>query len=93
MGRKHQRAAVYLYPLFHAACGHGEVFRSQKGRELVGRLLSRNDSANDVRHLGEGSEKRTQETALAMPLNSLVTFGRLTEEQLDELIMDLNKME
>ena len=44
----------------------------------------------DISNLGEGSAQRVQNMMLEMPLSKLVTFGRMTEAQLDSLLADLN---
>ena len=44
----------------------------------------------DINNLGEGSAQRVQNMMLEMPLSKLVTFGRMTEAQLDSLLADLN---
>ena len=40
--------------------------------------------------MGEGSAKMMQNMMLEMPLRSIVSFGRMTMEQLDGLLAMLN---
>ena len=45
---------------------------------------------DNLKNMGEGSEKMVQSMMFEMPLQSIVTFGRMTEEELNGLLNMLN---
>ena len=47
-------------------------------------------AAENVKNMGEGSDKIVESMMMEMPLQSIVTFGRMTEGQLDDLLRMLN---
>lgn len=57
---------------------------------------SEDTSSNDVatresvKQLGEGSEKMVDKMMVEMPLSALISFGRMSEAQLDSLLVALN---
>ena len=74
-----------------------DLMKSSKGREFMekmfsGRVAQRQKEAEEdnLKHMGEGSEKMAQNMMNEMPLRSIVTFGRMTMEQLNGLIQMLN---
>lgn len=76
----------------------GDLLRSAKGRtfmqQMMGQLHSGEEAsvaeADNIKNMGEGSEKMVQNMMMEMPLQSIVTFGRMTAEQLDGLLSILN---
>ena len=74
----------------------GELMTSAKGRELIGQMMGKTDNRieeakkDNLKNMGEGSDKMVQEMIREMPLGSLVTYGRLTFGQLDKLLALLN---
>lgn len=76
----------------------GELLRTEKGRELFGQLMGRlsrgktseakEDRSEDV--MGAGSEKMKQQMMMEMPLNSLVSYGVITEPVLEEWLSALS---
>ena len=74
----------------------GELMKTEKGRafmqKMMGASADRQAKVEDenLRHMGEGSEKIAQSMMVEMPLRSIVSFGRMTWEQLDALIAMLN---
>jgi beta-glucosidase len=77
-----------------------EVLKNEKGAETVRQLLSKtaygkNETSdlperNDDLYMGEGSTKRIYEMIQEMPLSSFITFGQITEEQMDDFLQGLN---
>ena len=76
----------------------GELLRTEKGRELFGQLMGRlgrgktseakEDKSEDA--MGAGSEKMKQQMMMEMPLNSLVSYGVITEPVLEEWLSALS---
>ena len=67
----------------------------EKGRAFMDKLMGgQNGIAKSqeehTRTLGEGSAEMVQNTMLGMPLHAIVTFGRMTQEQLQGLLAMLN---
>lgn len=67
----------------------GELMLNSEGRKFVEQFLAAK-TGSDVSALGEGSQERVAATIHYIPLKSLVTFGRLTEHELDKLIQEIN---
>lgn len=71
----------------------GDLLKTVKGREVMKQMMSPVQAAGENRmksSMGEGSEKLAQNMMLEMPLASIVSFGRMTEEQLEGLLVKLN---
>lgn len=76
----------------------GDLLKSAKGRAFMQNMMQKmggakeaEDAAADNRkNMGEGSEKMVQNMMFEMPLQAIVTFGRITGEQLDGLLQMLN---
>lgn len=71
----------------------GDLLKTARGRALVEQMMSRSDReaiGRDSAALGEGSEKMAQNMMFEMPLRSIVSFGRMTMEQLDGVLAMLN---
>ena len=75
----------------------GELFRFSRGRSFVEQMLAARSArgqqaAEDSnKTMGEGSDKIVKSMMYEMPLGSLVTYGAMSFEQLDELIASLNQ--
>ena len=71
----------------------GDLLKTARGRALVEQMMGRSDReaiGRDSAALGEGSEKMAQNMMFEMPLRSIVSFGRITMEQLDGMLAMLN---
>lgn len=74
----------------------GDLLKTAKGRTIMQQLMGgRKDAvseaeADNLKNMGEGSDRMVQTMMMEMPLGSIVTFGRMTSEQLDGLLMSLN---
>lgn len=75
----------------------GDLMKSSKGKAFMQKMLAGGSSKgqeeaekDNLKHMGEGSEKMVQSMMAEMPLRSIVTFGRMTMEQLDGLVAMLN---
>lgn len=74
----------------------GDLQRSSKGRTFFQQMMAAKSAqkaekaAEDVRNMGEGSERMMQAMMMEMPLGSLVSLGSMSAEQLDGLISMLN---
>lgn len=74
----------------------GDLLKTARGRAFVEQMMGRSDREaidRDAAALGEGSEKMAQSMMFEMPLRSIVSFGRMTMEQLDGLLAMLNTKE
>lgn len=74
----------------------GDLMESAGGREMMAEVMP--NTANDIKrketsakHLGGGSEKMMQAMMFEMPLSAMVSFGRLSKERLDEMLVALNR--
>ena len=79
----------------------GDLMKSERGRSIMAMMRQQQGSAEgdaadnqeaseSVKQLGEGSEKMVERMMIEMPLSSLVSFGRMSEEQLEGLLISLN---
>jgi beta-glucosidase len=70
----------------------GELQKTAKGRALMEQITaaSRNSVMDVSQTMGEGGDEMMQAMMREMPLGGLVSFGRITEEQLDGMIAALN---
>lgn len=68
----------------------GRVFMEQMMLKLHGSDEAQKAEADNLNNMGEGSDRMAQSMMTEMPLGAIVTFGRMTNEQLDGLIDMLN---
>lgn len=75
----------------------GDLMRSSQGRAFFTRMMAARGGQShataeqdNLKNMGEGSEKMVQSMMLEMPLGALVTYGAMSFEQLDGLIAMLN---
>lgn len=77
----------------------GDLLKTAKGRAFMQQMLGGKKETSGVpesdhtKAMGEGSERMMQTMMMEMPLGSIVTFGRMTNDQLDGLLASLNKTE
>lgn len=67
----------------------GQLMKHPKGQEFLAKMLPSESTANTAA-MGEGSEKMVQKMMFEMPLGALVSYGRMSREQLDGMINMLN---
>ena len=73
----------------------GDLAATAKGREVLKGLLHRADDSQEMheaqmsQNMGEGTDKMMQSMMMEMPLGALVSFGRMTEGQLEALLGEL----
>ena len=70
----------------------GQLLKHPKGKAVVGQMMgsSTMSHSDQTASMGEGSERMMQEMMLGIPLGALVSYGRLTTDQLKALIETLN---
>ena len=79
----------------------GDLMKLAKGRTMINTIMEQskkkktdqkdtNSEGEGVKHLGEGSENAAHAMMLEMPLCGLVTFGRMSQDQLDQMLEELN---
>ncbi len=71
----------------------GDLLKTARGRAFVEQMTAGSDKESiqkDTEAMGEGSAKMAQRMMFEMPLRSIVSFGRMTMEQLDGLLASLN---
>lgn len=73
-----------------------DLVKSEKGAALIQGFLGDSKAQKEAgkeneEHMGEGSGKAAEQMMFAMPLQSLVTFGRMTMKELDAMIESLNR--
>lgn len=75
----------------------GDLMKSSQGRAFFTQMMAARRGhteaamADNKKSMGEGSEKMVQTMMFEMPLGALVTYGAMTSQQLDGLIMMLNR--
>ena len=70
----------------------GQLLRHPRGKEIIGGMMQSSvmSHADQTEAMGEGSERMMQSMTMGIPLGALVSYGRLTSEQLKALIETLN---
>lgn len=74
----------------HANTTVGQLLRHPKGAAFIQNMMAQSPRTASADNLGEGSEKMVRKTMMEMPLGAMVSYGRMTPEQLDGLIAMLN---
>lgn len=75
----------------------GALLKSKKGQGFVKNLTEQTrkskgaQAEKEENAMGAGSAKAHQQMMMEMPLGSLVSYGRMTEEALEALILSLNE--
>ncbi|MCM1026285.1 MAG: glycoside hydrolase family 3 C-terminal domain-containing protein [Roseburia sp.] len=73
----------------------GDLAATERGRALLGSLMGQADSSQEMheaemsQNMGEGTSKMMQAMMMEMPLGALVSYGRVTEEQLEGMLQSL----
>ena len=70
----------------------GQLLKHPKGREIIGKMMhsSAMSHVDQTDTMGEGSERMMQGMMMGIQLGALVSYGRITRQQLKELIASLN---
>lgn len=75
----------------------GDLLKSEKGRAFMQKTMQNGGAKgqeeaekDNTKNMGEGSEKMIQSMISEMPLRSMVTFGRMTMQELEGLLDMLN---
>lgn len=88
------RGTTRLPHTFTRASTMKELLNCAAGKAFVETLMQGvRQNQNSLAHMGEGSSRRVQHMLLGMPLRSLVTYGRLSDDALDALIRQCNAEE
>ncbi len=74
----------------------GDLMKTSRGRALFEQMFGMQQSqesaaSNQDESMGEGGAKMAQAMMMEMPLQSIVSFGRMTMEQLDGIVAMLNR--
>lgn len=68
----------------------GQLLRHPKGAGFVQQMMGARQSSANTQNMGEGSDKMVRNMMMEMPLGALVSYGRMSAQQLDGLIAMLN---
>jgi hypothetical protein len=71
----------------------GQLMKHPKGAAFIRQMMGKSSGPTDSEQaeaMGEGSEKIMQQIMFVMPLGSLVSYGRMTRQQLKGMIAMLN---
>ena len=70
----------------------GQLLKHPKGKALVADMIQSSpmSHADQTDAMGEGSERLMESMMMGIPLSALVSFGRLTPDQLQGIIASLN---
>lgn len=75
---------------YHANSPLADLLKTETGRTLLKNMMPRSENSENLNHMGEGSDKVAQNMIFEMPLQALVTFGRMSREKLDAILDMLN---
>lgn len=83
-----------LPTIFTRETSIGELLKIEQGRAFMGKMLQGSSLTSNPEGLsagmGEGSDRMVKNMMFEMPLSAAVSFGRMTEEQLEGLLVMLN---
>ena len=70
----------------------GQLLKHPRGKEIIGRMIqsSAMSHVDQTDTMGEGSERMMQGMMMGIQLGALVSYGRITRQQLKDLIASLN---
>lgn len=68
----------------------GQLMKHPKGMPLIQKMMGGVKTTANVSSMGEGADRMMQNMMLEMPLGALVSYGRMSQEQLNGLIVMLN---
>ncbi len=70
----------------------GQLLKHPRGKEIIGRMIqsSAMSHVDQTDSMGEGSERMMQGMMMGIQLGALVSYGRITRQQLKDLIASLN---
>ena len=68
----------------------GQLLKHPKGTSAIQNILGGAKSTATSANMGEGTEQAARKMMLEMPIGSLVSYGRISREQLTELIAAVN---
>lgn len=75
----------------------GEILQSPAGKQMFGAMMAggAEDQAakSDNSQLGEGSDRMQEQGTLQMPISAMLLMGKMTPEQLDGIVDQLNAAE
>lgn len=89
------KAARELPMVYTAESALEDLKESARGQEILERITRSTGTtaekrAETARHMGKGAQKLMEATMRDTPLGSLVSFGRVTPEGLQEILDELN---
>lgn len=70
----------------------GDILLTEKGKQIIGPMLNqafKKQGSESIGALGEGAEKMAASMAMEMPIGAIVSFGVMTGEQLQGLLLSL----
>ncbi len=93
-GQVQMKSSMFIPTIFTRTTTIGELLRNPKGAVIVGKMVSGGHSDEDLKDaddaMGAGAKRMRNQMMFEMPLGSLVSYGRMTDEQLDNLLSMLN---
>lgn len=92
-GRAQIRSAMCIPIVFTRYSTIGELMESPRGMAVIKGILggeSTEETEQTDAAMGGGAKKMRRQMMFDMPLNSLVSYGRMSDEALDGLLAELN---
>ena len=93
-GTVQMKSSQFIPMVFDRNTTIGELLQNPKGAAIVGKMMSGGHSDEDLKEaddaMGAGAKRMREKMMMEMPLGSLVSYGRMSDEQLDGLLAMLN---
>jgi len=93
-GQVQMKSSMFIPTVFDRSTTISELLQNPKGAAIVGKMMGGGRSeeaqkeADDA--MGAGAKRIREKMMMEMPLGSLVSYGRMSDEQLDGLLAVLN---
>lgn len=93
-GKVKMNSSMYIPIVFDRNTTIGDLLQDPRGAEVVGRMTGGGHSGKEAEQtdnpLGAGAGRTHDRMVMEMPVGSLVSYGRMSDEQLDSLLDMLN---
>lgn len=93
-GQVQMKSSMFIPTVFDRSTTIGELLQNPKGAAIVGKMMGGGRSEEGQKEaddaMGAGASRMREKMMMEMPLGSLVSYGRMSDEQLDGLLAMLN---
>jgi beta-glucosidase len=93
-GQVQMNSSMFIPTVFDRTTTIGELLQNPKSAGVLGKMMGAGHSEEDQQAaddaMGAGAKRMREKMMMEMPVGSLVSYGRMNDEQLDHLLAMLN---